>query len=244
MTGGKPSLLQLSQGRFGPLEGVHNLVAVFEEVGVPATFFVPGETVLDHPEVVRNLAAAGYEIAAHGFSHQHPSTLPPREEVHQLRKSVELLTDITGSRPRGYRAPAFNLSDHTLRFLAAEGFLYDSSLMNSERPYVTADGIVEIPVSWSLDDWNLYGESTELERATMVSAADLPRILEFEFEAFIAAGLPFVLVLHPQLSGRTGRARAIRDFLRCARREPGIQWATMESLAGQVQEEHRRRQDR
>lgn len=234
MTGGNPSPLQLSQGRFGPLEGARNLVGIFEEVGVPATFFVPAETALAHQGLVRELADRGFEVAAHGLSHQHPRSLAPDEEVRHLGKSVEVLTDITGIRPRGYRAPAFDISENTLGLLASMGFLYDSSLMDSERPYVTAEGIVEIPVSWSLDDWNLYGESTDLERAAMVSAVNVARVLGFEFEALTTAGLPFVLVLHPQLSGRTSRARAIGSFLETARKKAGVSWTTMDSLAERV----------
>lgn len=74
-----------------------------------------------------------------------------------------------GIRPVGYRSPYWDYSENTLDLLEEAGFLYDSSLMARDLvPYHPqrwqvnwetgniagpASAILEIPVSWYLDDF-------------------------------------------------------------------------------------------
>src|SRR5437763_388592 len=85
---------------------------------------------------------------------------PP--EAAMLDLGLRALHDVAGVRPDGYRAPMWEMNYHTPKLLADRGFSYDSSLMDSDHPYVLAvDGaaggqaaatLVEVPVSWGLDD--------------------------------------------------------------------------------------------
>ena len=231
---GTPAPLHRSQGRFGPSEGVWNLVALFEDLGLPATFFVPGVVAEKYPDLVCDLADRGFEIAAHGYTHVHPIKLSEEEERRQLKAAVSVLHGITGQQVLGYRAPGYQVSPHTFNILASEGLMYDSSLMDSERPYVGEGGIVEIPASWTLDDWALYGESTAEELAALMPASQVAAALQYEFEARSAAGALFVAVIHPQLSGRVSRVRAWREFLQEALTETETQWTTLGDLARRV----------
>lgn len=98
---------------------------------IHATFFVLGWVALRHPSLVKAIAGQGHEIASHGFGHevitaQHPSQF--REDV---RKSKEILEDITGILVNGFRAPSFSITPQTcwaLPILVEEGYLYDSSI--------------------------------------------------------------------------------------------------------------------
>ncbi len=233
---GAPAPLHRSQGRFGPSEGVWNLVALFEEFDLPATFFVPGVVAEAYPDLVADLADRGYEIGAHGYTHVHPTRLSEEEERQQLIDTVSVLHGITGQQVLGYRAPGYQVSPHTFNILASEGLMYDSSLMDSERPYVGEEGVVEIPASWSLDDWALYGESTAEELATLMPASQVAAALQYEFEARSTARALFVVVIHPQLSGRVSRVRAWREFLQEARKDAEMPWTTLGDLARRVRE--------
>ena len=55
-----------------------------------------------------------------------------------MRRSIEIIEQHTGQRPRGSRSPLYNFSMHTAELLAEEGFLYDSSLMGDDGPYLLA----------------------------------------------------------------------------------------------------------
>ncbi|MBC7292479.1 MAG: polysaccharide deacetylase family protein, partial [Actinotalea sp.] len=52
--------------------------------GVPATFFVTGARVAEHPELVRRIRAEGHEVGVHGWSHADLAALP------DWRRNLEL----------------------------------------------------------------------------------------------------------------------------------------------------------
>jgi polysaccharide deacetylase family protein (PEP-CTERM system associated) len=109
---------------------------LLDELRARATFFVLGMTARWRPALVAQIAQRGHEIACHGYAHRPVHTQAPREFAADLRAARELLTDITGTAPVGYRAPAFSITrDVTWAYevLAAEGFAYDSSQHDSPR---------------------------------------------------------------------------------------------------------------
>ena len=138
--------------------------------GRAATFFTPGHTALAYPGAVAAVQAAGHEIAHHGWIHERPARLALDEERRALERGLTVLERQLGVRPRGYRAPGWDLSPHTVELLLEHGFEYDSSLMgNDYEPYWCRVGdvasptepfrfgtlapLVELPVSWHLDDF-------------------------------------------------------------------------------------------
>lgn len=97
---------------------------------VRATFFVLGWAAERHPHLVGEIAAAGHEVASHGFDHEMVSRLSPEGFRNDLRRSKGILENLTKRRVRGYRAPTFSLGAGTRwawDILAEEGFEYDSS---------------------------------------------------------------------------------------------------------------------
>jgi polysaccharide deacetylase family protein (PEP-CTERM system associated) len=83
------------------------------------------------PELAPRIAAAGHEIASHGWSHSLVSQLTPDQFRQELQRTNALLLAQTGHRPRGFRAPRWSLNWHetawAFAILVEEGFLYDSS---------------------------------------------------------------------------------------------------------------------
>jgi polysaccharide deacetylase family protein (PEP-CTERM system associated) len=112
------------------------LLDTLERLGLRATFFVLGLAARRHPELVREIAARGHEIASHGFAHRRIFEISPAELRSDLEASIELIGELTGIRPLGYRAPAFSINRATpfaLEILAELGFAYDSSRYDSPR---------------------------------------------------------------------------------------------------------------
>lgn len=100
------------------------------------TFFVLGWLAKHRPEVVRSIAAAGHEIASHGFWHERVTTLTPETFRKDLRESKGALEDLTGVAVLGYRAPSFSIIpgwEWAFDALIEEGFRYDSSLFPIRR---------------------------------------------------------------------------------------------------------------
>ena len=107
------------------------LLAIFEQFDVRGTFFVLGWVAEQYPQLVRDIAACGHEIACHGFSHRLVYEQSPEEFYQETLRAKNLLQEITGSAVLGYRAASYSIvrkSLWALDILAELGFVYDSSI--------------------------------------------------------------------------------------------------------------------
>jgi polysaccharide deacetylase family protein (PEP-CTERM system associated) len=109
------------------------------EYNTKATFFILGEVAQKFPSLVKKIAQAGHEIAAHGFSHKQIFKLTEQQFRAEVSDCKKLLEDITSQAVLGHRAPAFSIMPDTrwaLETLAEVGFRYDSSVFPiSSRRY-------------------------------------------------------------------------------------------------------------
>jgi peptidoglycan-N-acetylglucosamine deacetylase len=115
---------------------VNAVLDFLDEVQASSTFFLLGMTARSYPELVREVVARGHEVACHGFSHRLVSSLTPAEFRSDVERSTAIIEDLTGTRPTGYRAPAFSLTRDTVwahEILVDLGFRWDSSQYDSPR---------------------------------------------------------------------------------------------------------------
>lgn len=108
------------------------LLEMLEERGVKATMFIVGWVAERHKSLVRALAAAGHEIACHSYAHELISVQTPQQFREDVRRTKQLLEDLTGQPVLGYRAPTFSITKETewaLAILVEEGYKYDSSIV-------------------------------------------------------------------------------------------------------------------
>jgi polysaccharide deacetylase family protein (PEP-CTERM system associated) len=113
------------------------ILELFDELGVRCTFFILGVTARAHPDLVRRIAAAGHEVGSHGDAHLPVWRQTATEFGEDLRRATATIEQLTGQRPRGYRAPAFSITSAAAwayDVIAAEGFEYDASLSPSASP--------------------------------------------------------------------------------------------------------------
>ena len=133
---GEPNPGSLSQGQYGSREGLGRVLRLLDRYKIPATFFIPSVSLALAPEMVTAIKQSGrHEFGVHGWIHENNSTLPDSAERALLTKAIAELTQMTGTKPTGYRAPSWNMSPNTLGILRDLGFRYESSLMADERPY-------------------------------------------------------------------------------------------------------------
>jgi peptidoglycan/xylan/chitin deacetylase (PgdA/CDA1 family) len=211
----------LSQGRFGALEALPSILGLLQAAEVRATFFIPAWVAEHYPDSVRRIAAEGHEIGCHGDVHERVTELDAGREKEILARSLEVLSPLAGRRPLGYRAPAWQLSEHTLSLLAAEGFDYSSNMMDRLSPYlhpsIGGRTLVEIPVSWVLDDapFFLFTGQRAMQPPGPVLQAWLT-----EFEGITAVHGVTNFTFHPQLIGRPSRLACLRELLDYVRHTP------------------------
>lgn len=107
------------------------LLDLFEESNIHATFFVLGWVARRSPDLVREIAKRGHEVASHGMSHKLVFNQTPEEFSSETYESKALLEDIIGAPVIGYRASTYSITRRSLwalDILHEAGFLYDSSI--------------------------------------------------------------------------------------------------------------------
>jgi polysaccharide deacetylase family protein (PEP-CTERM system associated) len=138
---------------------------MLEETGNKATFFILGMLARYRPHLVRKIASRGHEIGIHGQNHEAMYSLSPAAVRKELEDAYKTVTDITGSKVYGFRAPFFSINKinlYVLEALADLGLIYDSSIFPVKLPrygidkfsekdalYKLANGkeIVELPLT-------------------------------------------------------------------------------------------------
>lgn len=188
----------------------NRVMDVFDEAGAIGTFFVLGWIAERHPQLVRQIAARGHEIACHGFSHQLIYGQSPRVFADETRRAKALLEDQAQVPVNGYRAASFSIttaSRWALDVLADCGFSYDSSMypvrhdlygtaVESSRPHriVAPNGksLIEFPMSAR----RMFGMTVP------VSGGGYFRLYPYALSAYLlravnADAQPFVFYMHP-----------------------------------------------
>jgi peptidoglycan-N-acetylglucosamine deacetylase len=227
-------LSTMSHQAYGPLVGVPRLLDLFERLQVPVTFFVPGATADRWPGPTSDVIASGHEVAFHSYAHRPLVDMSAAEQAEDFERGLDALVRL-GASPVGYRAPMWQLTEETLDLVLAAGLRYDSSLMDDDHPYVLERGgrrLVELPVHWSLDDWEQYAFLPRPDIGQRIEPAKVVHELwTSEMQAMRRTGSLCVVTCHPFLSGRPSRLGAIERFVRDTSAAGGVEFVSCAQLA-------------
>ena len=169
--------------------------------------------------------------------HEPPASLSPEEEKQVLEKGIDILHGITGEQPKGYRSPSWELSEHSLGFLSSLGFIYDTSLMGDDAPYLLeATGsdkpMVELPIHWLLDDAPNFVYAPVANRlGPMRNPEEVFGTWAAEFEGLYRYGRSFNLTMHPQYIGRPGRLLMLERLIDHIRSFPNVEFMRCQDVA-------------
>ncbi|HJR14618.1 MAG TPA: XrtA system polysaccharide deacetylase [Rhodanobacteraceae bacterium] len=137
------------------------VLELFARRDITATFFVLGWVAERFPALIREISAAGHEVASHGFGHER-LTLISRDQFRDgITRTKHLLEDISGAAVIGYRAPSYSIGPTTLWAhddLREAGYRYSSSIVPIRHDlygmpsaprfaFFTDSGLLEIPVT-------------------------------------------------------------------------------------------------
>jgi len=157
------------------------LLDILDECRISASFACVGRWIERFPEIHRSLLDRGHEIVNHTYTHPDNQVLSPEREFNQLtsdekrfeiEKCHQVCSDILNYEPTGFRTPHFGrlFSGDDYQILKELGYIYSSSTVATEtpaggQPFVTGEGIIEIPVSTCprhpfsvLDSWHTVSE--------------------------------------------------------------------------------------
>jgi polysaccharide deacetylase family protein (PEP-CTERM system associated) len=225
------------------------LIDLLAERQVRATFFILGWVARRHPAVVRQIAAAGHEVASHGMDHTLVYTQTPERFREETRACKSLLEELVQSPVIGYRAATFSITAASLwalDILAEEGFRYDSSVFPVHHDRYGMPHTPRFPYTVLLDGGHRV---TEFPLSTIeafgfrlpVAGGGYFRLLPFVLTRLALSrinrrdGRPFVFYLHPwEIDPEQPRVRtpnplgSVRHRLCLKRTEPRLR-----SLLGQ-----------
>ena len=229
----------LAHGEFGSRAGLPRILDLLEKLRAPATFFVPAVAAILHPDDITAITAAGHEIGTHGWIHERPELLTAEQERDLLLRSLDLLEQMTGTRPVGCRTPSFGTSELTLHIARDAGLLYDSSLMADDQPYEVlldgeASGLVEVPVDWLRDDAAYLVTDRWGGLRPIPDPGVLTRAWAQDFHGAVDEGGMFQLTLHPDLIGRRGPFQSFAALVHEIASTPGVWFAAHRDIAALV----------
>jgi peptidoglycan/xylan/chitin deacetylase (PgdA/CDA1 family) len=210
----------LSRGAYGANEGVPRILKLLAKYDLPATFFIPGDTADRHPAETKMIVDAGHEIGHHGYCHEPPHLLDLAAEREMIERGLDALDRQTGTRPAGYRSPAWELSNNTFALLEEYGFKYDASQLGADRPYwATSTGpgqqLAEIPGAWELTDSSHFMFAAAHGLTGLASPSKVEEIWRADFDGMYAEGSDacYVLTMHPQIIGRHHRMQMLERVI-------------------------------
>jgi peptidoglycan/xylan/chitin deacetylase (PgdA/CDA1 family) len=116
----------------GPTEQfTAEVLDLLRRVGVTATFFVIGELVQRHPDLVRRARDEGHELANHGFDHLSAVRVGADRVREAMARGADAVERVGGTRPRWFRPPRGEITSATL--LAARELHQDVALWSVVR---------------------------------------------------------------------------------------------------------------
>jgi peptidoglycan/xylan/chitin deacetylase (PgdA/CDA1 family) len=226
------SPVKLSHAEFGVRVGAPRILALLAERSIPSTWFVPGHTLVTFPESTEAILWGGHEIGCHGWFHEDVAELGRDEERQLVDRCSAAVERVTGAPPKGWRAPYWSLGESSLELIETAGFIYESSLMaddyrlyrvrQGDRHSVSEGstfgregGLVEVPVSWALDDWPHFEPSSNGDRDGLSAPSKVLEIWteELRYAYDHAPGGLLTITMHPECIGRGHRMAMLERFI-------------------------------
>jgi peptidoglycan/xylan/chitin deacetylase (PgdA/CDA1 family) len=210
---GQRDLAVESTYEYGSRAGIWRLFRIFDNAGIPVTFFAAAVALERNPAVARRLALRGDEPAAHGYRWSNHFEMTRDEEREAIRRAVESIEATTGTRPQGWYCR--EMSTNTRELVVEEGgFVYDSECYNDDLPYWTMVGTqphIVVPYTLVVNDARFvlgtgYGSP---EHFFETAKATLDRLRNDGDDA----GRMMSIGLHPRITGNPARADALARFI-------------------------------
>lgn len=253
-TFGLTSPSYLSRGEFGAEVGVPRLLDLFDRYGVRGTWCTPAHSMETFPAAFNKILEADQEVAAHGCFHEGVPKLDHDEERRLMERQLEQHEAIVGKRPRGYRSPAWDFTDHTLSILEEFGFEWDSSLMGRDfepyhpRPvevrweegsvFGRPSPLLEFPVSWYLDDFPAVEYIPGVNEGLGSTEVIFQRWKDhFDYAYEHVDGGVLAITVHPQTIGRAHHMVMFEKFIAYVAGHEGTWFAPLSDIYDTWQED-------
>ncbi|WP_317928557.1 hypothetical protein [Halioxenophilus sp. WMMB6] len=241
LPGNTPDYPNFSWREYGQRVGIWRLYELFDQLGVKASCTTNAVTFERRNAMTKACLDRGWELLAHNYEQGELLTNfahDPAAETEVLNRTIAMYEQHVGHKPKGWLSSSLRGTLNTPAILAKEGFKFYCDIMNDDQPYMirTDNGpIVSVPYSNELNDFTIItrrGHTTDEFRDILIEELNV-----LHEEGATQARIMNV-GLHPHVSGRAYRIRALREFIEYAKSLPGVWWTTREEIADWYLENH------
>ncbi len=244
----------LSRGEFGAV-AVPRILHMLNAHRIQSMWFIPGHTIETYRSQCEQVVKAGHEIGLHGYLHENVGELSEQQERAVFRRAFDIAENLTGQPPLGSRTPSWDLTASPVDIMLELGLLYESSFMSNDYSpffarrgdHLSPDGamhfgeatrLVELPVSWSLDDYPHFEYLMNASGSVLPGLRPADEVFRNWTDDIVFMLRDFdygvaVVTFHPQVIGRGHRLLALERWLDELGRM-GVAFARCEDVARQV----------
>ncbi|MEK9831170.1 MAG: polysaccharide deacetylase family protein [Rhodospirillaceae bacterium] len=206
---------------YGMRVGFWRIKAMLEDLGVRPTVTLNARTIEEYPRTAEAVLEAGWEFNAHSYEQMPMHKL--RDERAVIDKSLKIIGDFCGTRPRGWFGPGLTQTYQTIDHLADAGVEYIGDWVLDDQPVrlKTTGGnpMVALPYNYELHDIVMMA----IQHHT--SAEFKNRSLDY-FDTVYAESHDqmriMAVAMHPYLSGSPHRIRYVRETFEHILAQPGV----------------------
>ncbi|MBV8576378.1 MAG: allantoinase PuuE [Acetobacteraceae bacterium] len=223
---------------YGSRVGVWRILKLFERSQIPLTIYAVAMAAERYPQVIKAMVDAGHEIASHGYKWINYQYVQEETEREHIRKAIEILTQVAGTRPLGWYTG--RTSPNTRRLVAEYGgFLYDADDYNDDLPYWTmVEGKPQLIIPYTLDANDMRFASVQ----GFNSGDQFFTYLKDSFDVLYAEGAEtprmMSVGLHCRLVGRPGRIASLARFIDYAKSHDAVWFCRRIDIARHWRERH------
>ncbi|PVM93567.1 polysaccharide deacetylase [Caulobacter radicis] len=234
LAGDTPDFPNYTWREYGQRVGIWRLFDLFDELGVKASCTTNAVTFERRKAMTDACLERGWELLAHNWEQGELLTdfaHEPAKERDIVLRSLEQYEKFVGKRAKGWLSSSLRGTLQTADILAEHGCTFYCDLLNDDQPYLlrTPNGpIVSTPYSNEINDFTLLtrrGHTTDEYRDVMIEE------LNVLYKEGATSGRIMNVGIHPHVSGRAYRIRALREFIQHAKSLPGVWFATREEIA-------------
>ncbi len=227
---GRRNLVVESHYEYGSRVGHWRILELLRECGIPATYFAVSSALQKHPAAAKAIVLAGHEVVSHGARWIDYDGVDEATERSHVRSSLDVIESLCGARPVGWYTG--RISSNTRAIVAGEGLMYDSDAYNDDLPYWTpAAGRWHLVLPYSFDCNDMRFASAPGFNTPDDFTLHLRRTLDGLRREAVRSPKMMSIGLHLRLTGRPGRAEALREFLLASTALQDVWFCTRRDIA-------------
>ena len=234
---GTPDLPAESWFRYGANEGIGRMLNLWDKYNIKVTSHVVGEAAQKYPELAKQIANRGHEIAAHGIAWSNQWDKSYNDELKFVKDGVDVVKQITGKQAVGYNCNWLRRSTNTLKVLQDLDFLYHIDDISRDEPFVTmvrGKKFVVMPYTLRNNDIvNIEGKHWSPDQFLYQ--------LKSEFDQLYAEGATkrrmMSVSLHDRIGGTPAVVKVIEEFIKYAKQKEGVVFMRKDEIARLVKDD-------